>query len=201
MPIEFDKRKDKNLIMMVEKSGVDDDNLKLTFNIEVNEIKYGFPCKIKENKVIINIPPLDSIINDLDKGLYKATLDITGNDKYFMQPFNEDIEIIDVPNVIVDKDSLKESELFIKVSELIEDGKITEDKPEISEDKPSEDEIIEENDESPEEKPLEKKKVKFNIDELEITEDEDESLKDKDKPSEDKLIEDKEKSIVLKMFE
>jgi len=134
MPIEFDKRKEKNLIMMVEKSGVDDDNLKLTFNIDIRGVKYGFDCKLKENKVIINVPALDDIVKDLKPGKYGATLDITGSDKYFIQPFNEKIEVIDIPEVIVDAESLKETKLFMTVSELIDDGIVKLDEREI--DKP-----------------------------------------------------------------
>ncbi len=155
MSIEFDKRKEKNLIMMVEKSGVEDDKLKLTFNIDINNVKYGFDCKLKENKVIINVPALDSIVKDLKPGEYKATLDITGSDKYFMQPFNENIEVIDIPEVIVDKESLKETKLFMTVSELIDDGIVKIDEREI--DKP--DDLIE----PPEPKNVKEKKEPKNV--------------------------------------
>jgi len=195
MPIEFDKRKDKNLIMMVEKSGVDNDDLKLTFNININNIKYGFPCKLKENKVIINIPALDNIVNNLDVGEYKATLDITGSDKYFMQPFNENIEIIDVPEVIVDKESLKETKLFVKVSELIDDGKIQIDEKEI---------------EKPDKK--DNKEIKFNIQDIDLSLTEGNTLSNKkeidnkEKPISDPpspKVDEKEKKITIinKMFE
>jgi len=153
MPIEFDKRKEKNLIMMVEKSGVDNDALVLTFNIDINGVKYGFPCKLKENKVIIGIPALDTVVKGLDPGKYNATLDITGSGKYFMQPFNEDIEVIDIPEVIVDKESLKETKLFVTVSELIDDGMVKIDEKEI-------------------EKPdnFDKEPKKFNIEDIKLTE-------------------------------
>jgi len=153
MPIEFDKRKEKNLIMMVEKSGVDNDDLNLTFNIDINGVKYGFPCELKENKVIIGIPALDTVVKELEPGKYNATLDITGSGKYFMQPFNEEIEIIDIPEVIVDKESLKETKLFVTVSELIDDGMVKIDEKEI--DKP--DDFVEE-------------KKKFNIEDVKLTE-------------------------------
>jgi hypothetical protein len=89
----------------------------------VDNIRYGFPCELKENKVIIKVPALDTVIKDLKPGKYKSTLDITSSGKYFLQPFNEDIEIIEVPDVSIDKDSLhEEDKLSIVVSELIEDG-------------------------------------------------------------------------------
>ena len=128
MTIEFDKTKEKNLIMMIETSGIDNDDLDFTFNIRVGGVRYGFPCDIKENKVVINIPPLDDVINDLEKGEYPATLDVTGDDKYFMRPFNEDIVVIQSPEVIIDKESLKEDKVEIGISEIIE-GFNVDDKP------------------------------------------------------------------------
>ena len=121
MLLEFDKNKEKNVKMMVESSGIDEKELDITFNIIVNDIKYGFPCKIKENKVIINIPPLDTIIKNLEPGTYDSTLDITSSGKYFIQPFNEKIKVIEVPDVKVDKNSLAEDKLSVVISELIED--------------------------------------------------------------------------------
>ena len=122
MLLEFDKTKDKNVMMVVEASGIDANELNITFNITVDDIKYGFPCKLEENKVIIKVPALDTIIKDLQPGKYKSTLDITSSGKHFLQPFNEDIEIIEVPDVSIDKKSLQEDKLSIVVSELIEDG-------------------------------------------------------------------------------
>jgi hypothetical protein len=123
MLLEFDKTKDKNVMMVVEASGIDSNELDITFNIIVDDIKYGFPCELKESKVIIKVPALDTVIKDLQPGKYKSTLDITSSGKYFLQPFNEDIEIIEVPDVSIDKKSLQEKDkLSIVVSELIEDG-------------------------------------------------------------------------------
>jgi hypothetical protein len=122
MLLEFDKTKDKNVMMVVEASGVDANELDITFNIIVNDIKYGFPCKLEENKVIIKVPALDTVIKDLKPGKYNSTLDITSSGKYFLQPFNEKIEIIEVPDVSIDKKSLQEDKLSITISELIEDG-------------------------------------------------------------------------------
>jgi len=123
MLLEFDKTKEKNVVMMVEATGVDGDNLDIVFNIHVNGVRYGFPCKLQENKVLIDIPALENVINELKVGKYKATLDIVSSDKYFMRPFNEKIEIINIPDMKIDKGSLEEDKLSIIVSELIEDGK------------------------------------------------------------------------------
>jgi len=123
MLLEFDKNKEKNVQMVVEASGIDENTLDITFNVIVNDIKYGFPCKIQENRVIIKVPALGTIINDLKPGKYRSTLDITSSGKYFLQPFNEEIEIIEVPDVKIDKGSLQEDKLSVVVSELIDDDK------------------------------------------------------------------------------
>jgi len=121
MLLEFDKNKEKNVQMVVEASGIDENTLDITFNIIVNDVKYGFPCKIQENKVIIKVPALDTVIKDLKPGKYRSTLDITSSGKYFLQPFNEEIEVIEVPDVKIDKGTLQEDKLSVVISELIED--------------------------------------------------------------------------------
>lgn len=108
MSLIFDKEKDKNIAMMVETSGIDDPTkLDFTFNVTVGDVKYGFPCKLKENKVEICIPPLASVIKKLKTGKYKASLDVTGDKGFFLQPFNEEVEITSEPkvDVIVDDDT------------------------------------------------------------------------------------------------
>ena len=123
MLLEFNKNKPKRYVMVVEASGVNTDDLDITFTIKIDGIKYGFPCTLVENKVKIDIPALDSIIKNLKPGKYNATLDITGAGNYFLQPFNEKIEIVEIPDVKVDKGSLQEDKLSVIVSELIDDDK------------------------------------------------------------------------------
>jgi len=90
MSLIFDIEKDKNIAMMVETSGIEDPSkLEFTFNIKVDGIKYGFPCKLKEGKVEINIPPLNEVISKVKTGKYIASLDVTGDKNYFLQPFKE----------------------------------------------------------------------------------------------------------------
>ena len=132
MILEFDKHKSKSYKMLVETTGVDVDKLNITFNISANGIKYGFPCTIVEDKVQIDVPVLGDVINNLSPGEYQATLDITSNNKYFIQPFNEKIKIMEEPSIKIDKGSLKEDELSVVISELIDGVDVEIDKKTIT---------------------------------------------------------------------
>lgn len=126
MAITFDIDKKKSISMLVETSGIEDNKkLKFTFNITVDGIKYGFPCKLEENRVDIEIPPLTKIINGLKSGIYEASLDVTGNGKHFLQPFAEDVILTREPKIEViagsknDKEDVKE-EIMASISKIIE---------------------------------------------------------------------------------
>lgn len=94
MSLKFDIEKKKNIAMMVETTGIDDTSkLDFTFNIVVEGVRYGFLCELKEGRVEICIPALSNVIKDLKTGTYKASLDVTGDKNYFLQPFNENVEL------------------------------------------------------------------------------------------------------------
>jgi hypothetical protein len=108
MGLKFDVDKDKSIAMVVETSGIEDPSkLDFTFSITVNDIKYGFPCELKEGKVTICIPALKDVVKSLKVGKYKASLDVTGDKNYFLQPFNEEVELTMEPKVgvIVDDET------------------------------------------------------------------------------------------------
>lgn len=132
MSLRFDVDKDKSIAMMVETSGIDDTNkLDFTFNITVNGIKYGFPCKMEEGKVNICIPALSEVIKGLKVGKYKASLDVTGDKNYFLQPFNEDVELTMTPKVkvLVDDDG-KETNMVEAITASI--SKIVDNDEEVN---------------------------------------------------------------------
>jgi len=118
----FDAHKDKKIQMALETRGVENDELKFTFTIDSGTISYGFPCIFSEGVVTINIPPLDNIIKDLKAGLYNARLDVTGNNSYYLNPFNEQIQIKQIP--VISKVDVKDSDITegiaVIVSKLIE---------------------------------------------------------------------------------
>ncbi len=120
----FNADQHKKISMVVETSNVNNDDLDFTFSVKVCGIKYGFPCKMVENKVSIDIPALNTIIKDLKEGDYAASLEVTGDGKYYLQPFNENITIKQTPkiNVLIDDEDtdIKEG-IEILVSTLIDD--------------------------------------------------------------------------------
>lgn len=97
--IKFDASKNKKIQMVIETQGIADDKLKFTFSIRINEVIYGFPCMFSEGKVEVEIPPLEEIVNNLVTGTYIASLDVTGDDKYYLNPFNEAVEVKQAPSI------------------------------------------------------------------------------------------------------
>lgn len=134
----FDASKNKKIQMAIESTGIENDKLKFTFVIDTGKVQYGFPCMFNEGRVEIDVPPLEEIIKDLKPGTYHARLDVTGDDKYYLKPFNESIQIKQAPRI--KKVNLEESDITedikVAVSGLFEsdgDGNeepIVEDKEE-----------------------------------------------------------------------
>ncbi len=117
----FNADKNKKIQMAIESTGIDQDKLRFTFIVDTGKVQYGFPCMFNEGRVEVDIPPLAEIINDLEPGTYTARLDVTGDDKYYLNPFNESIEIKQSPSikkVTIDED-LSEN-IKIAISSLIE---------------------------------------------------------------------------------
>jgi hypothetical protein len=127
----FDASKNKKIEMAIESQGISNDKLKFTFVIDTGEVQYGFPCQFNEGKVIIDIPPLEDVIKNIQSGTYSARLDVTGEDKYYLQPFNESVEIKQTPKVaaVSMQDDDVSEEIKLAVSSLIE---VKEKKDEIA---------------------------------------------------------------------
>lgn len=129
--LKFEADKTKKIQMMVEATGIDSNKLKFTFVIDTGSVSYGFPCSFNEGKVEVEIPALGEVIKHLNPGTYHARLDVTGEDKYYLNPFNESIEIKQTPTIKqVDMkvdDGLSES-LKVAVSRLIEVDEVKDEK-------------------------------------------------------------------------
>jgi hypothetical protein len=124
MALTFDADKDKSISMMVETSGIEDKSiLDFTFNITVDGIRYGFPCKIEEDRVKIDIPALSTIINDVKAGKYMASLDVTGDSKCFLQPFKEEVVIIKNPKMEIINNMVEE--VSASISRIIDEDVVT----------------------------------------------------------------------------
>lgn len=136
--IVFNADKPKDVAMIIETSNIEDDQLKFMFIIEVDDVQYGFKCKMSEDKVKIHVPVLNDVIKDLKAGEYRAFLQVTGNKNYLLKPFNEQVKIVTKPKIDVllsqddeDPDEIKE-ELELSISKILDDDDI---KDEIKEDK------------------------------------------------------------------
>ena len=132
----FNADKNKKLQMAIESTGIGTDKLRFTFTIDTETVQYGFPCMFNEGRVEVDIPPLQDVIKDLKPGTYTARLDVTGDDKYYLKPFDESIIIKQAPQIkkvdISDVD-VNES-IKIAITNLLEVNEDNEDEPVIKED-------------------------------------------------------------------
>ena len=121
MAISLDKNRQKRITMELNVEGIEKDKLNYTFRIEGDNCELGFPGKlISENKLQIEIPPLKSV-GFVKKGNYTASLEVDDNDRYFMKPWEGEIQIESNPEVTaVYEDELKgtESEKSISVESI-----------------------------------------------------------------------------------
>ena len=118
----FEADKNKKIQMMVEAQGISNDKLKFTFVIDTGKVQYGFPCMFNEGRVEVDIPPLQDIISGLQSGSYMARLDVTGDGKYYLNPFNESVEIKQSPSIKkinIKSDDMTES-IKMAISSLVE---------------------------------------------------------------------------------
>ena len=108
--------------MAIESQGISSDKLKFTFTIDTGEVSYGFPCSFNEGKVEVDIPPLSEVIKDLKSGTYSARLDVTGDDKYYLKPFDEQVVVKMAPTIkkVDIKDNDVQESIGVMVSKLIE---------------------------------------------------------------------------------
>lgn len=125
----FDALKEKKLEMVVETKGIQPQNLKFTFRIIIEGIEYGFPCTLIGSKVSVTIPPLSEVVmGDIHVGNYNAKLEVTGEDKYYLNPFAEKVKIKLEPVVEVTLEQTKEEieeqvveELEMKMSSIVDE--------------------------------------------------------------------------------
>lgn len=138
MAITLDKNKEKRITMELNVEGIEKDKLNYTFRIEGDNCELGFPGKLtSENKLQISIPPLKSV-GFVKKGSYTASLEVDDNDRYFMKPWEGEVQIESSPEVTaVYEDELKgtEGEKSITVENIDGTDVETESEP-VKEEKP-----------------------------------------------------------------
>jgi hypothetical protein len=132
----FNADKNKKIQMAIESSGIDNDKLRFTFVIDTGSVQYGFPCQFNEGRVSIEVPPLEDVIKDLKPGTYNARLDVTGDDKYYLKPFNESIEIKQAPKIKTS--NIDESDISEEVKVAVSGLFVSEEEEPIEEEKEEE---------------------------------------------------------------
>ena len=118
----FDASKNKKIEMAIESQGIDNDKLKFTFIIDSGKVSYGFPCEFNEGSVTVDIPALSEVIKDIKAGTYGARLDVTGDDKYYLKPFDEQVVVKLSPTIkkVEIKDNDVQESMSIMVSKMFE---------------------------------------------------------------------------------
>lgn len=120
----------RELLFDLAVEGIDKKLLSGTFRLKINEVEYGFPCTITEDKIKVSIPALSSVLKEGNAGIYRATLDIVGNNT-FLVPWNDTIEIKVDPKVVAKPEPvLEEVAKDVKIKAyLTSDNKVEETKP------------------------------------------------------------------------
>jgi len=132
--LTFDVNKEKKLEMMIETQGIDPQSLEFTFRILIEGIEYGFPAQLIGNKVVVTIPPLSEVLaQKIESGDYNAKLEVNGENKYYLKPFNEQVHIKIEPKVEVtlddDNERIEEKKNFdLKLSSITEEDAVTKTK-------------------------------------------------------------------------
>jgi len=91
--IKIDLNKGKVVTFELDVQGVESSNLNGKFRILVNEVEYGFPTKIKNNEVEVDIPRLKNILRDHSAKSVSARLDIYDNDQSHFVPWEGIVDI------------------------------------------------------------------------------------------------------------
>ena len=116
--LTFEMRKTKKLSMPVLVEGIEQSYLRFKFVIESNGVEYAFPAEQGGDNVNFVIPPLDTVIKDLDDGVYNAKLEVSaiteGDKGFFMQPWGEQIRvkksvIVKMEEPVVEEEKVEEA--------------------------------------------------------------------------------------------
>lgn len=142
--LSINSNEKKKLKFGISVAGVQARDLRGALRLTVEEVEYGFPVKIVEGDVEVEIPPLRNLIAEVDsEKRYEVKLELIANDTYIV-PWS-DVAKIKTP-------------ISVEVSESIqeEDEKVEEVKIGITK-------VDEETVEEPKPKPKPKKKIEEKI--------------------------------------
>jgi len=108
----------KSLSFHIELSGIDHSQLEGSLKFIVDNIEYGFPVKIEQGSISVDIPALINILpRDIKEGeKLQAKLEVHGNG-YFMNPWNGefDVELPVKMEAVIVEESKEPEKPIIKV--------------------------------------------------------------------------------------
>ncbi len=109
--VQINTQKGKRLKFGVSVAGVQPRDLKGALRMKIGEVEYGFPTILEDGSLVVNIPPLDTIIDNLVEGQrFEAKLEIIAHDTYIV-PWSDSVRIekpITVEAQITEEEDLKE---------------------------------------------------------------------------------------------
>lgn len=105
--LKSDEAKTLYFDVMVE--GIEQDQLSFMFRLNVNDIEYGFPATIQNEKIVVSIPALENILQEGTAGIYRGKLEGIGENKYFIPTWEDSIEIKIDPKVIAKPEPIQEA--------------------------------------------------------------------------------------------
>lgn len=109
--VQINTQRGKRLKFGVSVAGAQARDLKGALRMKVGEIEYGFPTVLENGSLVVNIPPLDTVIENLTEGQrFEAKLEVIAQDTYLV-PWSDTIKIekpVQVEAQITEEEDLKE---------------------------------------------------------------------------------------------
>lgn len=92
--LKINSNQDKEITFEVEIGGVPIDSITSKFRITLDEIEYGFPAKVLENAIIVELPALRKVLHRRPKegDLIQARLDLI-SDGNVVSPWSDSLEL------------------------------------------------------------------------------------------------------------
>lgn len=108
--------------------GIDGSQLNFTLRIKDENYEIGFPGRlISENHLEVDIPPLKSVMENVEEKTYQASLEVDDNDKYFIRAWTGEIFVEKAPEVEANLNEGKNMKTQISVNN-VESKPLTEEK-------------------------------------------------------------------------
>ena len=121
----------KKLEFNMDTVGCSWEDLKGHLRFTFENVEYGFPAEIKDGKLVVNVPPFQSVISEglnesISKNkqvIVKGRLDVIANENSYVMPWSGDVEI-EVPVAV----RVKSNKDLQDMLEAAKDIKVTDTK-------------------------------------------------------------------------